>query len=78
MLLRLILLVLLVVVVLMVMRRVKVAVGTHPKRATVEARTVRCAHCQVYLPSNEAIARHGQHYCSPAHADQAEQARPRA
>ena len=78
MLVRLILLALLAVVVVMVMRRLKVAASAPHKRATVEARTVRCAHCQVYLPSNEAVARRGQHYCSSAHADQAEQARPRA
>ena len=71
MLVRLILLVLLVVVVVMVMRRLKVAARTSHTRKTVEAQTVRCAHCQVYLPSNEAVARHGQHYCSAAHADAA-------
>lgn len=75
MLVRLLLLVLLAVVVVMVMRRLKVAARVSQQRTTVEAQTVRCAHCQVYLPSNEAIARHGQHYCSSAHADQA---RPRA
>lgn len=74
MLVRLIVLVLLVVIVMMVMRRLKVATRTSRARTTVEAQTVRCAHCQVYLPSNEAVARHGLHYCSAAHADAA---RPR-
>lgn len=78
MLVRLILLVLLAVVVVMVMRRLKVAASAPRKRATVEARTVRCAHCQVYLPSTEAVTRHGQHFCSSAHAEQADKARPRA
>jgi uncharacterized protein len=68
---RLILLILIVVIVMMVSRRFKVAASAPRKRATIEATTVRCAHCQVYLPSNEAISRGGQHYCSAAHADQA-------
>ncbi len=71
MLVRLILLVLLGAIVVMVVRRLKVAASAPRKHTTIEATTVRCAHCQVYLPSNEAISRGGQHFCSPAHADKA-------
>ncbi len=74
MLVRVILLVLLAVIVMMVVRRLKVAANAPRNRASIEAQTVRCGHCQVYLPSNEAIARDGQHFCSPAHA---EKSRPR-
>lgn len=70
---RLILLVLIGAIVVMVVRRLKVAASAPRKRATIDAQTVRCAHCQVYLPSNEAIARGGQHFCSAAHADRARQ-----
>ena len=74
MLVRVIVLVVLAVIVMMVVRRLKVAASAPRHRASVDAQTVRCAHCQVYLPSNEAIARDGQYFCSPAHAGQA---RPR-
>ncbi len=70
---RLILLVLIGVIVVMVMRRLKVAASAPRKKAAIDAQTVRCAHCQIYFPSNEAISRGGQHYCSAAHADQARQ-----
>ena len=70
---RLILLVLIGAIVVMVVRRLKVAASAPRKRATIDAQTVRCARCQVYLPSNEAVVRGGQHYCSAAHADQARQ-----
>ena len=61
-------------IVTMVVRRLKVAASVPRKRAAIDAQTVRCAHCQVYLPSQDAVSRNGLHYCSTAHA---EQARPR-
>lgn len=64
---RLIFLVLIVVVVMMLLRRVRA--GAPRKRASIDAQTVRCAHCQVYLPNTEAIARGGHYYCSTAHAE---------
>lgn len=70
---RLILLFLLGALVVMVVRRWKVAASLPRKRASIDAQTVRCAHCQVYLPSREAVSRDGQHFCSPAHAEQARQ-----
>jgi len=71
MLLRLILLFVIAAIVMMVVRRLKVSTSVPRKRATIESTTVRCAHCQVYLPSKEAVSRDGQYFCTPAHADQA-------
>lgn len=34
-------------------------------------RMVRCATCGVHLPESDALIHGGQHYCSPAHRDQA-------
>lgn len=70
MLVRVLLLVLVAVIVMMVVRRFKVAANAPRNRASIDAQTVRCGHCQVYLPSNEAIARDGQYFCSRAHAEQ--------
>lgn len=66
---RLIFLVLLAVVVMMLVRRLGVRTGAPRKRASIDAQTVRCAQCQVYLPNTEAVARGGYFYCSAAHAD---------
>ncbi len=71
MLVRLIFVLLIVAIVVMVMRRVRVRGDVPRKRVNIDAKTVRCAHCQVYLPTHDAVARDGHHYCSPAHADQA-------
>ncbi len=40
------------------------------ERRAVDARTVRCAHCQVYLPRDEAVVADGRSYCSREHAEQ--------
>ena len=37
---------------------------------SLDARTVRCAHCQVYLPRDEAVESDGRSYCSREHAEQ--------
>ncbi len=42
---------------------------TPPPRAA--ERMVRCATCGVHLPESDALQHAGQHYCSPAHRDQA-------
>ena len=73
MLVRLIFVLLIVAIVVMVMRRLRVRGDAPRKRASIDAKTVRCAHCQVYLPSYDAVSRDGHYYCSPAHADQARQ-----
>ena len=72
---RLIFALLIVAIVMMVMRRLRVRGAAPRKRASIDAKTVRSAHCQVYLPSHDAVARGGHFYCSPAHADQAHQHR---
>ena len=33
------------------------------------ARMVQCAHCGTYVPEQEAIAREGRYYCTPAHLE---------
>jgi len=40
------------------------------ERPAIDARTVRCAHCQVYLPRDEAVESDGRSYCSREHAEQ--------
>ena len=70
---RLIFLVLIVAVVVMVIRRLRVRAAAPRKPASINAQTVRCAHCQVYLPNTEAVARGGLYYCSQAHANQVRQ-----
>lgn len=30
-------------------------------------RMVRCAHCQLHVPADEAVASDGRYYCSEAH-----------
>ena len=70
---RLIFILLIVAIVVMLMRRLRVRAAAPRKRASIDAQTVRCAHCQVYLPNTEAVARAGHHYCSQAHANQAHQ-----
>jgi len=37
------------------------------KRGQKSARMVQCAHCGVYIPENEALARDERFYCSEAH-----------
>ena len=73
MLVRLISVLLVVAIVMVVMRRLRMRNSTPRKRASIDAKTVRCAHCQVYLPSNDAVTRDGHFYCTQAHADQARQ-----
>jgi uncharacterized protein len=37
------------------------------RRGQKSARMVQCAHCGVYVPENEALARDGRFYCSADH-----------
>lgn len=39
------------------------------RRSTTLEGMVVCAHCGVHLPISEALAAHGQHFCSAAHRD---------
>jgi len=32
-------------------------------------KTVRCAHCQLHIPINEAVSRNGRYYCSQQHLE---------
>lgn len=61
---------LVVVMVIMAMRYLRRAVDERRRPPALDARTVRCAHCQVYLPRDDAVAAHGKVYCSPEHAAQ--------
>jgi len=37
------------------------------RRKAVSTDMVRCAHCGIHIPENEALVRDGRHYCSEAH-----------
>jgi len=30
---------------------------------------IKCAHCGIHIPANEALEQDGKHYCSPEHRD---------
>jgi len=36
-----------------------------------QGQMVQCAHCGIYIPSQEALARGKRYYCSAAHRDAA-------
>ena len=38
-----------------------------PPRKPGEQQMVRCAHCGLHLPENEAVSADGVHFCSDAH-----------
>lgn len=40
-----------------------------PQKPALDAKTVACAHCQVYLPRDEAVFVGERAYCTQAHAD---------
>lgn len=40
-----------------------------PSTPELGTNMVRCAHCGIHLPENEAIYRDGQPYCSKEHRD---------
>jgi uncharacterized protein len=68
MLVRLLVLIVLVALVVMALRRLRAAGRAQTGKRVIDARTVRCAHCQVYFPSSEAVRRDGAVFCSEAHA----------
>ena len=37
-----------------------------------QGQMVQCAHCGIYIPSEEALSRSGRHFCSAAHRDAAD------
>ena len=39
------------------------------KRPGKQGQMVQCAHCGIYIPSQEALSRSGRNYCSAAHRD---------
>ena len=65
---RLVLLILVIIAVSLVWKRVRGMRRGAPPPRTVDARAVRCAHCQVYLPSQDAVLRDGAVFCSAEHA----------
>ncbi|MGE0860623.1 MAG: PP0621 family protein [Gammaproteobacteria bacterium] len=65
---RLVLLILVIIAVSVVWRRLRAMRRRAPPPRTVDARAVRCAHCQVYLPSQDAVLRDGEVFCSAEHA----------
>ena len=40
-----------------------------PSRPQVGTDMVRCAHCGIHIPDNEALYRDGQPYCSEEHRE---------
>jgi uncharacterized protein len=43
---------------------------TRPTQRAVSANMVQCAHCGMYIPQHEALARDSRFYCSAAHRDE--------
>jgi uncharacterized protein len=41
-----------------------------PRTPGLDGRMVQCAHCGVFVPEHEALARDGRFYCSREHRDQ--------
>ena len=39
------------------------------KRPATTQDMVKCAHCGIHIPGNEALERDGWYYCSPEHRD---------
>ena len=39
------------------------------KRPGKQGQMVQCAHCGIYIPSQEALSRDGRTYCSATHRD---------
>ncbi|MCZ6773575.1 MAG: PP0621 family protein [Proteobacteria bacterium] len=70
MLVRVIIAVLLFVCLVAIMRQVRAMTKSVDGPRVIEAKTARCAHCEVYFPHGESITRDGRTYCSPAHAAQ--------
>ena len=65
---RLVLLVLVAIAATLLWRRVRVQLRRPSRPRTIDAKTVQCAHCQVYLPRPDAVLRDGRSFCSAEHA----------
>ena len=65
---RLLLIVLVAVAATLLWRRARTELQAPRRPRSIDAKTVRCAHCQVYLPSQDAVVHDGQSYCSREHA----------
>lgn len=42
-----------------------------PRTRSVSGRMVRCSHCGIFVPEQEALEKDGQLYCSREHRDAA-------
>ncbi len=68
--LRSLLLVAAIVAVIWIVARLRKGRDQPPARAARVGSMVRCAHCGLHLPSDEAVSnRAGQHFCSSEHRD---------
>lgn len=39
------------------------------KRPSISHDMVKCAHCGIHIPRDEALEKDGRYYCSPEHRD---------
>ena len=54
----------------LVYRRFISTSSKHKKSGTRSVeKTVRCAHCQLHIPEQEALSRNGRYYCSQEHLE---------
>ena len=63
---RLIIALIILVVVIAAMRKIRSRFSV--MKPALEGKTVRCAHCSVYFPRDEAVVVAEKHYCSEEHA----------
>jgi len=47
----------------------KPAQQEQPRRRVTSHDMVKCAHCGIHIPRNEALEHNGDFYCSPEHRD---------
>ena len=66
---RLLILIALIALAIAFVRRLRARDKPGSARPAIDAKAVRCARCQVYFPSQEAIVRDGDNFCSRAHAE---------
>ncbi|MGA6098512.1 PP0621 family protein [Stutzerimonas marianensis] len=69
---RLLFWIILIAAVFWLWRRLKKPASTRPGKRTEQAslKMVRCAHCGVHVPEEQALQSHDQWYCSQAHLQQ--------
>jgi hypothetical protein len=66
---RVFILIVLIAIVVTVVRRLRARAQSPAAGRIIDGKAVRCARCQVYFPSHEAVVRDGDSFCSQAHAD---------